>query len=114
MSSREYAIALQYVQQHYAELYRCADFITVVPAQRFPACQEGQCSGDNIIVISNAIKTVGGYINVLVHELTHAHQNVRRAKLTDLQREEEAYAAGNLAAEQYLTKAAPWAQKGGR
>jgi hypothetical protein len=43
-----------------------------------------------------------------VHELTHAKQNLAGMRLTDLQREEEAYAAGNLAAEHWLTQAAPW------
>lgn len=51
---------------------------------------------------------MGAYVNCIVHELTHAKQNRTGVKLTDLQREEEAYQAGIEAAEAYLRKAAPW------
>lgn len=109
---REYAIALQHVQVKYRDLYAQAEAVVLTPARMFPPCQEGQCSRDNYININDALTTVGAYVNVLVHELTHAAQNKRGGpRLTDLQREEEAYAAGNLAATEYMREAAPWNRK---
>jgi hypothetical protein len=108
---REYAIALQYVRQHYPELYLCAEYVALTPSQYFPAGQEGQCSHDNFVSVRDDLFNTGDYVNVLVHELVHCRQNRERSPLSGLQREEEAYAAGNLAAEQYLTKAAPWSER---
>lgn len=109
--SREYAIALQWVQIHYRELHGYAEAIVLTPSHMFPAGQEGQCSHDNFININSGLRTVGDYVNVLVHELTHAKQNRTGSRQTDLEREEEAYEAGIVAAKDYMLKAAPWMKK---
>lgn len=112
MPNREYAIALQYVRQEYRELYSCAEAVILTPASRFPTGQLGQCSPDNYINVKDDLSTVGEYVDTLVHELTHAHQNKRGGpRMSDLKREEEAYAAGLKAAEDYLIKAAPWRKR---
>lgn len=108
---REYAIALQYVQVNYRELYSLAAAIVLAPGRMFPLGQEGQCSHDNFITIADNLHTTGDYVNVLVHELTHAKQNATRSTKNSQQREEEAYEAGNLAALHYLSKAAPWVKQ---
>jgi hypothetical protein len=109
--NREYAIALQYVQANYRELYKYAAAIVLCPASIFPAGQSGQCVPDNFISVNSGLKTTGEYVNVLVHELTHAKQNATHSKVAD--REFEAYTEGNLAETEYMRKAAPWSAKGG-
>lgn len=102
--NREYAIALQWVQRKYPQLYSLAEAVVLTPASMFPLGQMGQCSHDNFVSVSDRPATVGEYINTLVHELTHCKQHhERRAPL-----EEEAYQAGILAAQEYLREAAPW------
>lgn len=108
MSRLEYTIALQFVRQHYGDLYKHAAAVVLTPAKMFPPGQTGQCSHDNFISISDEHTTVGAYVDTLVHELTHAQQNALDLKLTDQQREEQAYQAGIEAAQAYLIKAAPW------
>jgi hypothetical protein len=105
---REFAIALQFVRQKYPDLFQCAEFISTVPADYFPAGQLGQCSGDNFISIKDTPATVSDFVDTLVHELTHARQNRTNSTLSSLQREEEAYAAGIKAAVEYMREAAPW------
>lgn len=109
--NREYHIALQFVQTEYRELYNLAELIVLTPEKMFPPGQTGQCSSDNFINISDGIRTVGEFVDTLVHELTHARQNRDRAIMTEKQREEEAYAAGILAAQNYMVKAAPWSRR---
>lgn len=109
MSNREYAIALQYVMANYRELYNYADIIVLVSASRFEDSVEGLCSHDNVITINDSLRTVGQYVNVLVHELTHAKQNATGK--VDGDKEEEAYQAGIEAERDYMIKAAPWRTK---
>lgn len=105
---REFAIALQFVKTEYRELYPLAKAIVLTPVDMFPAGQTGQCSNDNFVNVSAGIRTVGEFVNTIVHELTHCKQNRAGVRMTNQQREEEAYEAGIRAAESYLIKAAPW------
>lgn len=109
--NREYAIALQFVQRKYNSLYQMAEAVVLTPKAMFPTGQQGQCSYDNFVSISDGLKTVGDYVDVLVHELTHCKQNKASVRLTEKEKEEEAYAAGILAATEYMREAAPWTKK---
>lgn len=108
--NREFAIAMQYVQVNYRELYQCAEVIVLTPRSMFPVGQTGQCSHDNFVSIADGNRTVGEYVDTLVHELKHAQQNKRGVRMTEQQREEEAYEAGIQAANDYIHRATPWAK----
>lgn len=105
--SREYAIALQHVQRKYRELYQLAEAVVLTPAAMFPVGQQGQCTHDNFVSISDGIRTTGEYVDTLVHELTHCWQN-KHGKPNS---EEQAYEAGIRAAAEYMREAAPWLKK---
>jgi hypothetical protein len=92
-------------------LFSLAEAVVLCPASLFLPGQVGQCTHDNFVSVANNSSSTGEYVNTIVHELTHCKQNRTPAKLTSLQREEEAYQAGIEAAELYLNKAAPWLKR---
>lgn len=107
--SREYAIAVQFVQRKYRALYEMAEAVVLTPADLFPAGQTGQCSSDCYVSVSDGIRTVAEFVNTLVHELTHVKQFRERRQ----PREPEAYEAGIQAQTEYMREAAPWMLKNG-
>lgn len=110
-NNKEYEITLQWVRVHYPGLIPYAEYILLAPSAMFPICQHGQCSRDNYITIADRQTTVGDFVDVIVHELTHAKQNRLSPEMSDDKREAQAYACGIQAAKNYMRTEAPWSKR---